>query len=281
MTVPVLELRHIHFTYPDSPPALCDVSAAFYRAERIALLGGNGAGKSTLLRLCAGVLRPRGGEMLLHGALVATGSGAARADAARALHREVGLVFQDPDKQIIGPTVAQDISFGPLNLRMERSEVTCRVEAALTGLGLQALRDRPPHQLSGGEKRRLTLADVLVMEPALVLLDEPTASLDAQGLDMLSTLLADAHARGIALLVASHDADFVWEWADRVLVLHEGALIAEGLAEQVFADAALLARAGLRRPLLFEVAVQLRRAGLMAVDAPWPRTLAGLAAGLA
>lgn len=250
MSAPFFSLSHVSYSYHGSDsPALSDVSVDLFSGEKIALLGNNGAGKSTFFLCCNGVLTPTEGELLLDGVPV----GRSRKELQR-LRKTVGIVFQDPDHQIIASTVEAEVSFGPLNLGMSREEAASCTGRALEKMNLSSFRDKPPHYLSGGEKKRVSIADILAMDPRLMLLDEPTASLDCAHVARLEETLDALHREGMTLLVSTHDVDFAWRFASRVLVLSGGRLAADGPAEEIFADDALLRRAGLQKPVLFDLA---------------------------
>ena len=195
----LIELRGVHFAYPRAEPILRDVSLRLGAGERLSLVGPNGVGKSTLLKIIVGLLRPQGGEVR-----VLDAPRQAEADFIE-VRRRVGLVFQDADDQLFCPTVAEDIAFGPLNLGRSREEAMGIVDDVLGRLGLMHLRDRITHHLSGGEKRLVTLATVLAMEPEVLLLDEPTNALDAENWARLVEILSGLPQ---AILLVSHDPAF-------------------------------------------------------------------------
>ena len=248
---PLLELRAIRYTYatdtcrpgPPRPPALDGVDLQLRTHSRLAILGANGAGKSTLLLHLNGTLRPSSGELLLDGN---------RFDYSRrgltTLRQHVGLVLQEPDDQLFAGTVRQDVSFGPMNLGLPESEVRVRVDEALAALDLVALADLPPHQLSHGQRKRAALAGALAMRPELLALDEPTAGLDPRGIEALHRQLDTLHAQGLAIVLTTHDIDFAHRWAAEVVVMDAGRIAARGPAAEIFAEAALLHRVGLRQP---------------------------------
>lgn len=245
----LLRFEKVSYAYEertDDREALEDCSVSICPRERIAVLGSNGAGKSTFFLLANGVLRPREGRILLDGQLVGRRG-------LNLLRRNVGLVFQDPDVQILGGTVEEEISFGPINLGLDKVEVRRRVDAAVTALHLEQLKKRAPQYLSGGEKKRVSIADVLAMKPRLMLLDEPAAGLDPAGGLLLEEHLETLGEQGLALLVATHDVDFAWRWAQRILVFCGGRLVADAVPKEVFSDAARLRQWGLRQPMLFRV----------------------------
>jgi len=213
--MPLFELAGIHFAYPGAAPILRGVDFTLRPGQRVALTGPNGAGKSTLLRILVGLLRPEAGR------IVAFGQERREETDFHEVRRRAGLVFQDPDDQLFCPTVAEDIAFGPLNLGKSRAEALAIVEDILERLDLMRLRDRVTYRLSGGEKRLVTLATVLAMEPDVLLLDEPTNALDADNLARLIGIL-----RGLpqAIVLVSHDADVRAQIAPESLSLIGGRL---------------------------------------------------------
>jgi cobalt/nickel transport system ATP-binding protein len=209
----LFELSGICFAYPQRPPVLDGLSLCLAAGERVALTGPNGAGKSTLLHLMVGLQRPRSGS------IVAFGAPRRHERDFREVRRRTGLVFQDPDDQLFCPTVAEDIAFGPLNLGKEKAEVRAIVDRTLARLGLTHLRDRVTHRLSGGEKRLVSLATVLAMDPEVLLLDEPSNGLDEATQGRLVEILNDLPQ---ALLVISHDSDFRRRVTGREYRLEQG-----------------------------------------------------------
>ncbi len=271
---PVLEVRNVEFSYPDGTRALQSLSLGFARGRRTALLGRNGAGKSTLFALLNGIEKPGRGEVHFAGAPV----GYDRASL-RQLRRSVGVVFQDPDAQLFSASIREDISFGPVNLGLSRAEVRSRVEAALAAVGLSELAERPTHALSYGEKKRACIAGVLAMDPKVLILDEPTAGLDPPMAAELLTLLDALHDRGITVILATHDVDFAFAWADDICVLQEGALAFHGAASDYQAVGRSFPSLGLELPWVYEVFAELHRKGAVTGDQP-PRSRAELLARL-
>ena len=252
----ILEAENLCYTYEDSEePALCGVDLKIARGEKVAVLGANGSGKSTFFLCLNGILKPRTGNLKIDGQ---------RVDYSRkgvqAFRKKVGIVFQDADNQILASTVESEISFGPMNLRLPRQEVEQLVDEAMSQMDLTAYRNRPPQYLSGGEKKRVSIADILAMRPEIILLDEPTASLDPKNTELLEKTLDQLSAAGITLIVSTHDVDFAYRFAGRAVVFHAGRIIADAAPEQVFADEAVIREAGLKRPVLFEAACLVRRA---------------------
>jgi len=245
----LLRLEHIHFRYEEKYPALKDVSVTLNEGERIAVLGGNGAGKSTFFLCCNGVLCPQSGKIFLKGQAV-TGS---KKDISL-LRQAVGLVFQEPDSQIIAGTVENEVSFGPMNLRLDHDEVQRRVTRSLEQMNLDGYQNRAPQYLSGGEKKRVSIADILAMQPDMILLDEPTASLDPENVALLEQTLDDLSLAGITLVVSTHDMDFAYRFATRAIVFSHGEIISDADIDEVLASERVLAKAGLKKPLLYAAA---------------------------
>jgi cobalt/nickel transport system ATP-binding protein len=240
---PAFRLRNVRYSYPGGQVALDGVSLDIRAGERVALLGANGSGKSTLLKLLDGIIAPAAGEMRALGrevAAVAAGQGAF------AFHREVGLVFQDPDIQLFSATVLDDVAFGPLQMGLAPDEVRRRCDEALGAMAIEHIAGRAPFELSGGEKKRAAIASVLSLRPTVLLLDEPTASLDPRTKWVLVDLIQRLEAAGRTLVVATHELDIVPLIADRAVVLSEsGHVIADGPCAVVLADTGLLVRANL------------------------------------
>jgi cobalt/nickel transport system ATP-binding protein len=240
---PLFVLRDIGLVYPGGQTALNTVNLSIWPAERLALLGANGSGKSTLLKLLDGIMSPTSGQMSALGRDVAAVANGADA---YAFHREVGLVFQDPDIQLFSATVLDDVAFGPLQLGLSAAEVRERCDEALAAMDIAHLADRAPFELSGGEKKRAAIASVLSLRPDVILLDEPTAALDPRTKWVLVELLVRLGSAGRTLIVATHELDIVPLIADRAVVLTEdGRVAADGPAEVVLADTETLLAANL------------------------------------
>lgn len=235
---PLLELAGVSYRYPDGTEALRDVSLAVREGRSLALLGPNGAGKSTLLLHLNGILRAVAGAVRVDGREVSDAT-------VRDIRRDVGLVFQDPDDQLFMTTLYEDVAFGPLNLGLSAEEVDRRVHAALHNVGLADAASRPGHHLSFGQRKRAALATVLVMEPRVLVLDEPTANLDPRSRRQMVELL---RSLGTTALVATHDMDVAWELCEDAAVLDGGTIVARGTREEILTDEALLAEHGLELP---------------------------------
>ncbi len=263
---PLLELQNVSFSYPEAAPALRNISLKVYPGERIAVLGNNGAGKSTFFLICNGILKPQTGSLFCHGQeITPTYSKKQLLE----LRQNVGIVFQDADNQIIASTVESEVSFGPMNLRLPLEQVQQQVDAALASMQLQTYRDRAPQNLSGGEKKRVSIADILAMQPQIILFDEPSASLDPYNTNLLEQTLHQLSQDGITMLVSTHDIDLACRFAERAIVFNDGEIIADGPINSVLHDNEIIERAGLRKPLLFAAADLLTETfGLTVANAP-------------
>lgn len=240
----LLELDNLYYRYPGTQRwALQGVSLVLPAGLKVALLGRNGSGKSTLILHCNGILQPTQGSIRLAGEPVSYSQASLRQ-----LRQQVGLVFQNPDEQLFSASVAQDISFGPLNLGLSQAEALRRVQAVAELCDISDLLDRPTHALSGGEKARVALAGVLAMEPALLIADEVTSNLDPWMRRQLLTIFQRLISQGKTILLATHDIEFARLWADLVIIMDAGQVIATGAPEQVFADQAVMTRTGLAEP---------------------------------
>jgi cobalt/nickel transport system ATP-binding protein len=235
-------LRNVVYRY-EGVTALDGLSLDVEAGTRVALLGANGSGKSTLLRVLDGLYYPESGEVEALGAPL-TAKALEDEKVEHEFRRRVALVFQSPDVQLFNPTVFDEVAFGPLHLGLSKTEIRERVEATLEEMGIAHLRNRSPHRLSGGEKKRVALASVLVLDPDVLLLDEPTAALDPASRSMVIDLIAGwGHAKTV--VTATHDLDIVEDIADYSIVLERGRVAAEGAPEAILRDADLLARTAL------------------------------------
>ena len=234
----IVKVENLGYTYPDGTLALRGVSFSVPHGEAVALVGGNGAGKSTLLRHFTGCLLPSEGTLSVGGLRLAK-------ENLPALRRAVGMVFQNPDDQLFMPTVGEDVAFGLRALGLPEKELENRALKALETVGAAHLRARPPYRLSQGEKRAAAIAGGLAMEPDVLVMDEPTSNLDPLSRRRLINLLKTfRHTR----FIATHDLDFALEVCPRTIVIHKGAVTADGPSAEIFRDAALLERSSLESP---------------------------------
>ncbi len=262
----LLEAHGLTYAYPGGVLALSGLDLRVERGRRLAILGPNGAGKTTLLLHLNGTLRPASGQVLLDG----TVTGYSRA-ALSDWRRRVGLVLQDADDQLFAASVAEDVSFGPLNLGLTDEEARQRVHEALAALHISELAQRPTHMLSFGQKKRAAIAGAVAMRPEVLLLDEPTAGLDQHGSAHLLAVLETLEATGTTLVFTTHDVDFAWAFADDVALFREGRVVAQGAAVDILTDEGRMSEVGLTAPLVARIGLALRAGGILATDAPLPR----------
>jgi cobalt/nickel transport system ATP-binding protein len=242
----IFEAQDLAYRYNDQL-ALDKLSLNVKRGERLALLGANGSGKSTLLRVLDGLIFPEGGQLLFCGEPV-TQEKLADTEFTFRFRRRVGLVFQNPDAQLFNPTVFDEIAFGPLQLRWPKQEIRDRVEATLASMEISHLRNRSPHRLSGGEKKRVAIASVMILDPEVLLLDEPTAALDPKSQSQIIDLLTSFAGSGKTVITATHDLDSLEEISDRCVIFQQGSIAAEGTPFDILHDLKLLERTRLVQP---------------------------------
>ena len=237
----LVEAKDLSFTYPDGKKALEHISFSIAHGESVALVGENGAGKSTLLQHFTGCLFPGGGELSIGGLPVDKKNLAA-------VRGAVGMLFQNPDDQLFMPTVFDDVAFGLLNAGTPEAELEAKVARALETVGAAHLKDRQPYRLSQGEKRAAAIAGVLAMQPDILVMDEPTSSLDPKSRRRLINLLKTfRHTK----VIATHDLDFALAVCERTIVIHQGRITADGPTAVIFKDAELLERSSLEAPAVF------------------------------
>ncbi|WP_237152379.1 energy-coupling factor ABC transporter ATP-binding protein [Oryzibacter oryziterrae] len=271
-----LVAENLTYTFAGGVPALKGLSLSIARGRRLAILGPNGAGKSTLFLHLNGTLQPDSGRVLVAGE-----PGSYSRKGLSDWRRRVALVLQDPDDQLFAATVAEDISFGPLNLGLSDDETRNRVNEALEVLKIGDLRDRATHMLSGGQKKRVAIAGAIAMRPDVLLLDEPTAGLDHAASMHLIALLDRMAEAGMTLVFSTHDVDLALRLADDVALFSDGRVMAEGPAETILSNRALLEEAHLRPPLLTELGLKARALGLLAAEDALPRDIQGFEALMA
>jgi len=263
----ILETRDVVYSYGDGTKALKGVSISLEEGRKIALVGPNGAGKSTLMLMFNGILRPSAGEVLFHGQIL-------RYDSAslREVRRKVGMVFQNSDDQIFAPSVYQDVAFGPVNLGFPEDKVKKYADYALQYVGLSGYDRRPPHHLSGGEKKRVAIAGILAMEPEVLILDEPTSNLDPASSEEIMDMLDELNCGGKTVIISTHDVDLAYRWADEIILMENGGVLRRGIGPEVFGDEELIKRARLKLPVVVDLYKELVSRDLLNGSRP-PRNI--------
>ena len=253
-------VEHLAFRYPagegeESVPVFEDLNLSVEAGSFVAVLGGNGCGKSTLAKHFNAILLPVGGKVYV------SGIDTSDEDRLMAIRRTVGMVFQNPENQIVANVVEEDVAFGPENLGIASPEIRNRVDRALRQVDMYEYRTHAPHLLSGGQKQRVAIAGVIAMEPKCIVLDEPTAMLDPRGRrEVMDTIRRLNREKGITVILITHHMDEAAK-ADRVVVLHQGAVAADGTPKEVFSQVELLHRIGLAAPETVELCWELDKAG--------------------
>jgi biotin transport system ATP-binding protein len=233
----IVEIRGLSHVFPDGTTSLKNIDLEIRRGSFVVIAGCNGSGKTTLLRHLNGLLRAQTGEVRVDGRPVA--------DNLLETRQKVGMVFQESDSQIVGETVCEDVAFGPENLRLPRQEIDRRVEAALVSVGLSSRGEARPHQLSGGQKRRLTIAGILAMQPLVLVFDEPFSNLDYPGFIKVLQNILSLHREGHTIILTTHELEKVIVHADRLLIMQGGQILRDDLPHKLFKE---LESFGVREP---------------------------------
>lgn len=257
MTNIQLSTENLSFTYPDGTRALKNINIEIEKGEKVAIIGPNGAGKSTLFSHFNGLTEPTSGCVKIEGKPISF-----EKDELLKVRQKVGIVFQDPNDQLFAPTVKEDIAFGPMNLGLSYDEVEKRVEDALKMVGMENYEDKTPHHLSGGQQKRIAIAGIIAMKPELMILDEPTAGLDPDGVEKVLNIMNQLNEEGMTLIISSHDIDMISKYADKIFVLYNGEIIESGNKNKIFSDMELLKKAHLRTPITTEILYNLKESGL-------------------
>lgn len=265
----LIRAEHLFYSYDDGKNcSLNDISLEIHSGRKIAFLGANGAGKSTFFLCLNGILKPEKGHLFFRGTPYSY-----KQKDLLSLRQKVGIVFQNPDDQLFSASVCQEISFGLFNLGMNASQVQPLVDQMIDNMGLRSCCHKPVHTLSGGQKKQVAIADILVMKPELIILDEPVSSLDPKHTDLVHGWIEQMTLDGMTVLQSTHDVDYALHWADEVILLHEGRILAHTDPVTLFCDEALLARANLKQPDCLRLFFSLCRKKILPDTLPIPRTL--------
>ncbi|NYB52216.1 MAG: ATP-binding cassette domain-containing protein [Methanobacteriaceae archaeon] len=264
----VLETKDLSYIYPDGTAALKHVNFQAPRGKIVALMGPNGAGKSTLFLHLNGILKPSSGQVLIDGEPLKYDK-----KSLLKVRQKVGIVFQNPDDQLFAPTVFDDVAFGPLNIDIHPDEVKKRVAEALRKVGMEGYEKKPPHNLSGGQKKRVAIAGILAMRPEVMVLDEPTSGLDPKGAFRIMKLLIELNREGMSIIIATHDVDIVPIYAHKVYAINHGEIIREGIPREIFEDAETIRKANLRLPHVAHLFERLHKEDQISFGETYPLTV--------
>lgn len=268
----ILKAENLYFSYDDdNSHSLNGLSLEIKKGQKVAVMGANGSGKSTFFLCCTGIHKPQKGKLYLDGKEVKYNK-----KGLLDLRSKVGIVFQDPDNQLFSASVYQEISFGILNLEVSEEQAKKEVEEVIDYLEITPFRSKPTHALSGGQKKQVSIADILVMHPEIIILDEPAAALDPRHTTMVNRIVEQMTASGITVLMATHDVNYAYEWADKVILFHEGKVLMNGSPEEVFGNRAALRQTNLEPPAVLELFESLCKKGILKSSLPFPKNLKAL-----
>lgn len=268
----LLELKGIEYTYDgEERPSLQGVNLKIHRGKKIAFMGANGSGKSTLFLCCNGIYKPDCGTIYYRGEPV---------DYSRKgllkLRKNVGIVFQDPDNQLFSASVYEEISFGACNIGMSEKEASAAVDQVIDLLEIRPFSEKPTYALSGGQKKQVSVADILVMQPEIIILDEPAAALDPKHTRIVRGIVDELTKKGITVMMSTHDIDYAYGWADEIVLMHEGKVLRHGNPVEVCENQELLAMTNLELPGVLCVYDSLCKKGVLKKDRQPPRNFAEL-----
>ena len=264
----IIKVERLKFSYEKGKEILKGIDVEIKKGEKIAVLGNNGSGKTTFFMNLNGVYLFDEGNIYLKGRKIEKNK-----KDLNYLRENIGIVFQNPDNQIIGSTVYEELSFGLINLGLSKKEIGERIEEISQKLNLKKYLDTPPHYLSGGEKKRVCIGDIVAMNPEIIIFDEPTAELDQLNVKILEEILNDLSIEKKTIILSTHDIDFAFRFADRILVFSDGEIIGDGTSEEIFKDTELLKKANLKKPIVFEIYEELLRKTIIKNCGNIPRTV--------
>lgn len=268
----VIEAQDVSFTYDGNDvKALDGLSLKIRRGAKVAFMGGNGSGKSTFFLCLNGIRKPDRGKIWIDGSPISyTRKGLLD------VRSKVGIVFQEPDNQLFSASVYEEVSFGILNLGADEETAKREVEHVLAELEITPFQDRPVHALSGGQKKQVAVADILVMHPEVMILDEPVAALDPKHTRKVQEIVEGLSKKGITVLMATHDIDYAYAWSDEIVLMKNGKVIRQGTPDEVCSDETVLKEAGLELPVVVRVYERLRQKGMISEDTALPKSVEAL-----
>jgi cobalt/nickel transport system ATP-binding protein len=252
----IISADDVKFSYPTGIAAINGISLQITRGERIALLGPNGSGKSTLILLIAGLLTPNSGDITVFNEKTTSKT-------FQKTRSRIGIVFQDPDDQLFTPSVIEDIEYGPKNLKLQDQDIKTQSTYILEKMNITHLKHRPPHRLSFGEKKKVTLATALILKPELLILDEPTANLDLTSRRKLIDTLNELNKNGTTIIISTHDTEAIPELADRIIIINNGLKLNEGKTNEILQNKDILEQSGLEPPATVNLFTELKNQGII------------------
>lgn len=268
----IVEVKDCFYTYEDGSQALKGVNFTINEGEKIAFLGANGSGKSTMFLCLNGILKPQKGQILFNERPI----NYSKKDLLK-LRSQVGIVFQEPDKQLFCSSVYQEISFGILNLGIDEEKAKEIIENIIEELDITPFKNKPTHFLSGGQKKQVSIADVVVMSPKIIILDEPASALDPKHTEIVRNMIYNLSKKNMTVIVSTHDMNYALEWADRVIIFQSGKVLAEGSPEKILSDEELIIKTNLLQPEVIKLFLRLCNEGILDRSLPVPKTMDKLA----
>lgn len=254
----IIQTKQLQYIYDDGTIALKGVDLKIKKGKKIAFLGANGSGKSTFFLCLNGILKPQKGTVYYEDNPISY-----KRKGLLDLRSKVQIVFQDPDDQLFCANVEQEISFGILNLGVEEDQVRTEVNTVMEHLEILPYKDKPTHALSGGQKKQISVADILVMHPEVIILDEPCSALDPKHTDMVNHYIDELSTRGMTVLISTHDMDYAYAWADEIVIFHEGDILIQGSPQEVFENEQIIKQANLTQPYVLQLYECLCRKGVI------------------
>lgn len=265
----ILEAKNLWFSYElNEEHSLRGLNVKIKKGQRVAFMGANGSGKSTFFLCCNGIHQPQKGEVYFKGEKITY-----KKKELLKLRSQVGIVFQDPDHQLFSASVRQEISFGILNMGVDVKTAEQEVDAVMDALEITPFQSKPAHALSGGQKKQVSIADILVMHPDVVIMDEPASSLDPKHTKMVYRIMEQLTEKGITVVMSTHDVDYAYAWADEVVLMHEGKALCQGKPEEVFRNHEALQKTNLEEPAVLRLYDKFCQRGIIRQKTTLPRTL--------
>lgn len=265
----IIEARDVFFIYDgDEKASLQGVNIAIKKGNKVAFMGANGSGKSTFFLCLNGVHKPDAGSIFYRGKPVDYSKAGLKK-----LRGRVGIVFQDPDNQLFSASVTQEISFGILNMGVPENEAKAEVERVIERMEITPFKDRPTYALSGGQKKQVSIADILVMHPEVIILDEPTGALDPKHTKLVNDWIDRLSSEGITILQATHDIDYACAWADEIVLMKDGKVLKQGTPQEICADKETLSLTNLEEPAVYRIYRKLCEKGILKPEGTMPESL--------